>query len=592
VEQQLELRQEIVTAGSKSAPSEKDGMLPDECVKELRALILAEDKILLPGTKAYNTAVYTGNLLYSRRAPGAVIVPSTTEEIASIVSLARKLGITLTTKNGGNSFAGYCLNLGGIVIDLCRFKSIDIDDKANVVTIQGGFRWNEVYDILSKRNPSYIVIGGRCAQVGVSGYTLGGGVSPFSRTYGLGIDNVLEMTVVTAAGQILVLNDKVTDANQRDLFWALCGGGGGNFGILVEFKTKLHRLSDPDAKTAGGPLGWDLSDKDARGRFEAAMNVFNTREWPPELTIDTIWRYKDGKLFGEMMAMFDGNVEKCLEVLDPLIKFQPTDNGIEAMQWHKWLFAEQGFDVTSPIYHHHTSLILGQGAITPTVTKAITSLMEEANELQGRKGKSHFLWDMAGYKSTTVAPDATPYYWREGIYIAAFKLQWDHPSMTKSMLAFSTKIKATLMPHALEGKAAYLNYIDPTVKDWAYAYYGNNYSRLQAIKQHWDPSNFFHFDQSITLPTAKPLSTEPQVARMLAGPTVTSTLAPAVDPTVQTYGAEAEDEHRHHWEAVLAMWDKFCLSDPDQLWDMKEFDVEKFLMVIEGEIAAGQCFCK
>ncbi|EKM76727.1 hypothetical protein AGABI1DRAFT_115615 [Agaricus bisporus var. burnettii JB137-S8] len=545
------------------------GAISEEHAKEIRALLSSDDQLLLP-------------------APGAVVVPSTAEEIASTVSFARNHNILLTFKNGGNSFAGYCLNLGGIVIDLCRFKKIHIDDKANVVTIQAGCIWSEVYNTLSKQDPSYIVVGGRCPNVGVSGYTLGGGFSPFTRSHGLGIDNVIEMTVVTPAGQILTLNDKVTDAHQRDLYWALRGGGGGNFGFLVEFKTQLHRLSDANAKVACGPLSWDLSDKDARGRFEAAMDVFNTREWPKELTIDAIWRYKGDQLLGEMTTIFDGNLKKCMEVLDPLLKFQPT-NAIAEMQWHEWLVAEQGFDSLSPVYHHHTSFIFGQGAITPTVTKAITSLMEESHELLGRKGKSHFLWDMAGYKSTTVAPDATPYYWREGIYIIAFKLQWEDPAMKASVLAFTEKIKNTLQPHALEHRAAYLNYIDPTVDDWAYAYYGKNYARLQEIKQHWDPTNFFHFPQSITpaIPEQSSDAREPHVARSLLT-TGRNTASIDIASNTSSHAAEAQgvDEGRlplTALEATAAMWDQFLLLNPIMLWGMEEFDAEKFLTVIGGE---------
>jgi FAD/FMN-containing dehydrogenase len=542
-------------------------------VKGLRAFLSSDDQILLPGTKAYEAAVYTGNLLYIRKAPGAVIVPSTKEEIASIVSYAHDHNIKLTAKCGGNSFAGYSFNLGGIVVDLRRFKKIDIDDKANVVTIQAGCRWKEVYGTLSKKDPSYIVVGGRCPEVGISGYTLGGGISPFTRTYGLGIDNVIEMTVVTAAGQILTLNDKVTDPAQRDLFWALRGGGGGNFGVLVELKTKLHRLSDPDAKVTCGPLSWDLSDKDARGRFEAAMDVFNKREWPQALTINAMWRYKGDKLSGEMIMIFDGNLKKCLDIIDPLIKFQPTQNAVAEMQWQDWLSAEQGFDSTSPIYHHHTSLTLGQGAITPAFTKAVNSIMEESNELLGEQGKSHFLWDMGGHESTTVAPDATPYHWREGVYIIAFKIQWERPEMKDKVLAFAEKVKATIAPFALEGKAAYLNYIDPSVEDWGYAYYGKNYPRLQAIKKHWDPTNFFHFEQSITHPVTKASSDAPEQPAARTMPTAGHHV------NINTFGATPFLTNTH---ACSAMWDKYCLPDPGKLWDMnlKEFNLDQFHMAI------------
>ncbi|XP_006457614.1 hypothetical protein AGABI2DRAFT_147111 [Agaricus bisporus var. bisporus H97] len=591
VKRDLERRNKLVIAGVKNfrPPPLKSGNITVKELKEIRALLSSNDQLLLPGTAAYHAAIFTGNLLYNRKRPGAVVVPYTADEIASVVSYARENHILLTIKNGGHSFAAYCLNYGGIVIDLTFFKGVHIDDKEDIVTIQAGCVWMDVYDALYKRDPSYIVVGGRCSTVGVSGFTLGGGLSAFSRSYGLGIDNVTEMTVVTAAGNVLTIHDEVDDDEKKKLFWAMRGGGGGNFGVLVEFKTKLHRVNDSDAKVAYGPMSWDLSDSDARERFEAAMDAFNSREWPAELVINAIWQYKDGKLWGEMTVIYNGKLDKCLEILDPLLEFQPTVFDVKEMQWHDCVVIEHGHDVESLIYYHCASFTFGEGAIKPAVTNTIISLMEEANKLLGDNGKAYILWDMAGHATTTVAKDATPYYWREGIYVGCFKIQWQHRGMTASSLAFAEEVKRRLLPYAIEGKAAYVNYIDSTVQNWPYAYYGNNYARLQAIKKYWDPTDFFHFPQSITPEIPKNLqsllkSYVPTTSRTFERAANVS-LTSAIDTVQHTPETQVVDEHRPltGLEATAAMWDQYSFSDPEKLWNMEEFDSEKVLMAISGD---------
>ena len=553
--------------------------------------------MLLPATDAYEVAVFTGNLLYVRKAPGAVVVPSTAEEIISIVNFARDNDIHLSIKNGGHSYAAYCLNKGGIVLDMSQFKNVEINDAGTEVTIQAGCIWNDVYDSLKGRNLANIIVGGQCPTVGVSGFTLGGGLSPFSRSYGLGSDNVIEMTVVTAAGELLILNHDETDPEKRDLFWALRGGGGGNLGVLVEFKSRVHLLRDPYAHVVCGSLAWDLSDVNTKAQFEAAMDVFNSREWPGELTIDAIWRYKGDKLFGEMTTLFNGNFKQCLAVVEPLLKFNPTVNTIKEMQWHDWVVIEQGYHDNSAIYHHHASFIFGQGAITPAVTKSIISLMEESFNCLDGQGKSHFLWDMAGGKTKDVAPKDTPYYWREGIYVANFKIQWNHPRRNREMLAFVDKVKKTLMPHTLEGRASYLNYIDPTVEDWQYAYYGKNYPRLQKIKTLWDPTNFFHFPQAIERVgvVKKPTPIYSRVPNSSANiPVIGIINGPAIPifkRVPESHRAEAEsnapaNDHGRPLTAlnrIAALWDDYSLPDPEKLWQMEEPNPDKVLMVIGGE---------
>ena len=107
---------------------------------------------------------------------------------------------------------------------------------------RGGARWGHAYKALVDGDQNgWFINGARCPTVGVSGFVLGGGLSPFTRSFGMGCDTLLEATIVTADGERVTVTSK--DDRKEDkgkLFWALCGAGGGNFGVVVELKMRCR----------------------------------------------------------------------------------------------------------------------------------------------------------------------------------------------------------------------------------------------------------------------------------------------------------------------------------------------------------------
>ncbi|KAK4163930.1 putative FAD-linked oxidoreductase YvdP [Cladorrhinum sp. PSN259] len=471
---------------------------------------LPDGEVFIQGMAEYEAAISTGNLLYRMISPKAVVQVRSVEEVQATVRFAAQNNYHLTVKNGGHSYAAYCLNEGGIVLDLSCMHKVKIDLKQNTVTVQGGAIWKDVYSRLAELDPRKLVVGGQCPTVGVSGFTLGGGLSPFSRSYGLGIDSLLSMTLVTASGEVVTVGPNESDPDKKDLFWAVRGGGGGNFGVTVEIVSRLHDLNDKHGLVVCGNLGWNLSRSSER--FKDMMRKFNEVEWPPELSIDALWHSDNGKdLVGEMTVLFNGPMSRCLDVIRPLLDFSPDIN-LREMKWMDWVNLEMqgGFGTTSKIYHHHVSFIFGHGAITPEFVRDVLYLLDEAKKLLSDKtvfpvladdGCSktavHFLWDHMGGKTSQVKANDTAFFWRKGEYVANIKLSWSHPSQSSRMAEFEDMCKQVLGRYALDKVAAYVNYIDDTQKNWHEAYYGENYSRLVDIKNTWDPDNFWRFPQSI-----------------------------------------------------------------------------------------------
>ncbi|KAK1983646.1 hypothetical protein LZ30DRAFT_780395 [Colletotrichum cereale] len=325
-------------------------------------------------------------------------------------------GIRLTVKNGGHSYMGCCLNRDGIVLDLSLMNTCHIDYDKMLIRMDGGLVWKDVYYKYLKDKHN-IVVGGQCLTVGVSGFTLGAGLSPFSRSYGLGCDNLLEMTIVTWDGQIATVSKEGKDEEKRELFWALAGGGGGNFGVM---------------------------QKDA---FEKMMNVFNTNKCPPELTIDALWTHtKEKQLIGGMTVIYNGGLQKALKVLKPLLDFKPIDNDLNEMMRTDWVHQFEGWDPKSKVYHHHASFILAEGAIILEATAKISSLVEEATRAVGitdsnevNDPKCHSLWDHIGAETEKIASDETPFPWLKGHYVSTIKVQWTDETNWEETMTFVCK---------------------------------------------------------------------------------------------------------------------------------------------------------
>ncbi|EUC61177.1 FAD-binding domain protein [Rhizoctonia solani AG-3 Rhs1AP] len=437
------------------------------------------------------------------KSPRAIIRPGNEAEVVQVVNFCRTKGVHLIVKNGGHSYAAHCLSEGGIVMYIDKLNKVSINKDSTEVTIAAGAIWKHVYDQFVGRNKANIVVGGQCPYVGVSGFTMGGGLSPFSRSYGLGIDNVLAIKVVTAEGDIKTIRKEsdwrgltTVQKNLQRLLWGICGGGGGNFGVLLEFTSKVHSLNDTGGKVVCGQLTWNLKDPESRARFESALAAFNAMECPEALTIDGLWRANGDELTGYLTVLYNGSMIACKEHLQELINLSDKD-GLEEMIWSDWVHKEDGWGLKSGIFHRHISFILGQGAITPAFVNQVYGLMKRA---QTMFPKAHFLWGHIGGKTAEHATDATPFPWREGMYVCNLKVAWRDPSHQVAADEFLNAAWLDLKVHALEQKAAYLNYIDPQLPNWQQSYYGTNYPQLQQIKRLWDPQDFFRFNQAIELP--------------------------------------------------------------------------------------------
>ncbi|OJJ38088.1 hypothetical protein ASPWEDRAFT_48446 [Aspergillus wentii DTO 134E9] len=434
----------------------------------------------------YEEAVFVGNLLYRLKTPAVVVQAVDEEDVRATIQFAHQQGMQLTVRSGGHSNAAYCMNQGGIVLDMRSMNSVSVNKEDMEISIAGGAIWRDVYNPLHSQSKRLMVMGGQCPTVGVPGFLMGGGLSPLSRSHGLGIDSLLEATVITATGEKLTVSHRDTD-DRGDLFWALRGGGGGNFGVVTHFRLKLHKLNDAEGKVVCGSLGWKIPQKE--DKFRDMMEKFNTISWPAEVCADALWRYDEhNQLWGELTIIYNGRFPAFKQDIAPLMQFDADKNDFNEMHLYEWEVQDEAFSVFSKIYNHHASFIFPEGAITPEVSDYMTHWMKRVRAEEPDKNKCgcHIPWDHIGAKTTHARSDETAFPWRDGAYVCSFKVSWTNTDLHKTMFNFIEEAKIRMAPHAVGGVAAYVNYIDSTLDTWRESYYGDNYTRLQSINKPCD----------------------------------------------------------------------------------------------------------
>jgi len=452
----------------------------------------SDELIMFSDGIQYDEAIFIGNELYADRKPACVIQPRTVADMAAAIAMAKERSLDFSIKCGGHSYAGYCLNDGGVMLDLSLMQQFEIDEAAMTVRADCGVRWLSLYEGLARVNPNYIVMGGICPDVGISGAVLGGGINLMSRTFGLAIDSLQAVSVMTADGELLELSGSDDlDEDMKDLWWAIRGGGGGNFGVVVSFTLQIFDVGP----LVIGSLSWDDLET-----FENAVAVVNAG-LSRDVAVDAVWT-KAGPgapTAGRMTVSHLGTVASCKSGLGDIFseRLAPTQYDLAARVFAEWDESNRIWDPFShDTFFYHVGFIFGPRSITPDLVSIIRELMASA------PSRSTFHWNHVGAACSEVDPEATAYYWRAGEFVATAKIYWYDGSDTSTCMEWAQRVKDALTPFALEAKATYINYIENPFAGWQEAYYGRNYARLQRVKSRFDPGNFFHF----------PLAIEPQDA--------------------------------------------------------------------------------
>src|SRR6516225_3730585 len=205
-------------------------------------------ELIQPSDATYDSVRKVYNAMIDKH-PALIARCADVADVMAGVNFARDCGLTLAVRGGGHNGPGLGVCDDGLVLDLSRMKGIRVDPAARTVRVEGGATWGSVdhaTHAFGLATPS-----GFISSTGVGGLTLGGCIGYLARTFGLTIDNLLEVDMVLADGRFVTANSR----ENPDLFWAVRGGGG-NFGVVTSFEFRLH----PVNMVQFGPTFWPLEE--------------------------------------------------------------------------------------------------------------------------------------------------------------------------------------------------------------------------------------------------------------------------------------------------------------------------------------------
>jgi hypothetical protein len=267
--------------------------------------------IVLPTDPSYQLDRQLANNAF-QSFPQLIVHCEVFSDVRRCLAFAQRCGLTVAVRSGGHSTAGLSAN-DDMVIDLSRLRYVIVDPTGPTAVVGAGTTMghlNAALDIYHLHVP-----GGSCHDVCVAGFMQGGGFGYTSRKFGMNCDNVVAVRIMLADGRIVVANEKVN----RDLFWAVRGGTGGNFGILLEITYSLYVVKSVWAFRIQWPLGPAADDVSRAGKLLAKIQGEFTRKAPDELGYMTFLGWQGDLPYLIIRGMYVGSAEQGRALLQPLL---------------------------------------------------------------------------------------------------------------------------------------------------------------------------------------------------------------------------------------------------------------------------------
>jgi FAD/FMN-containing dehydrogenase len=366
-----------------------------------------------------------------------------------------------------------------MVIDLSRMKAIEVDPVRRIARAEAGLSLGE-FDAATQAHGLATTMGIN-SDTGIAGLTLGGGFGKLGRKYGLTCDNLIAAEIVTADGRLL----RASTLEHPDLFWGLRGGGG-NFGIVTAFEYRLHGV---------GP---DLLVGSVLHRYEharGAMKFYHefSRKAADELSVDAaLVTLPTGERAFSMTACYVGDPSAGKDALAPLMKFgSPIDGSLTARPYLQIQSAGDSLFPRGRRYYWKAQFLrdIGDGAID--------ALLD--NYPKAPSPSALLVFQHVGGAIARIPSSESPYANRDALYDCFPLAIWDSPADDQANIRWARELWSAVSPYSTGG--VYANNLGDEGEDRVRAAYGENHARLVALKNKYDPANFFRLNQNIR-PTA------------------------------------------------------------------------------------------
>ncbi|MFF4296210.1 FAD-binding oxidoreductase [Streptomyces vinaceus] len=436
-------------------------------------------QVIAPDDPGYDEARTVFNAMVDRR-PAVIARCESEADVVTTVRFARELDLPVAVRGGGHSVAGMSLNDGGVVVDMRGMQEVTVHPGAKAVRVGGG----ALMGALDRACQPYglATTGGRVSTTGVTGFTLGGGSGWLDRKFGLAVDNLLGVDLVTADGSTLT----ATAEDNPELFWALHGGGG-NFGVATSLTLRLHELPEFAIclllypLEAGPEVLRTYREVVGNGPAEAGGGVIYLTA-PPEPFVP---EHLVGTLMAGALLTYAGGEDALRKLAAPLLALPHEVEVLTALPYADF----QCMLDDPPGLRNYWSAEYLTG-----MPDELVSVFCALGDVMPTGGTQHVMFPLGG--AIADGPPEFPVPYRDSPWAVHPFGIWEDPADDEKAVRWVKDVRAKVQPWSTG--AVYLNFTGDEGSERVAAGLGaENLARLGAVKRAYDPDNVFRFNHNI-----------------------------------------------------------------------------------------------
>ena len=454
--------------------------------------------VVAPWTPGYDKDRLLSDLVFQPY-PVLIVYCQVFEDVWQCLAFAHRFDLHVVCRSGGHSTAGFSSETGAMVIDTSRVSYVAVDWANRCARVGAGTSLgvlNGVLDSYKLHTP-----GGACPNVCVAGHMMGGGYGWTSREYGMNCDNVLEVLVMLADGRTVRANSVLNP----DLYWAVCGGTGNNFGVLLEITYRLHELW----KVWGFGLSYPLAK--APDALFALQHDYMFGGAPDTFGYQVAWITNNGEKRLVVRGTFHGTQDAGRALVAPLLKLPGATSEVDTIATYATL--NEGL-----VDHPYAYPDVPDAAVEDKLSGYCAKLLDKTEwaALASAAARDTSGWAFAnlevyGGAINSRAITSNAFVHRDVYFDWVQDIFWVTDAQRTTAEQFLADMVTAWTPH-LNGHANQ-DYPRRSQKDYRWLFFGNAFNTLLWAKQKYDPTNFFHYEQSISPypPGEEPRDTSPSL---------------------------------------------------------------------------------
>lgn len=454
-----------------------------EAIAELESNIVG--RVVLPSDPNYDKDRQESNPAFQAY-PQVIVYCVCDSDVLECLAVARKYRLWVAVRSGGHSTAGYSVN-NGMVVDVSKMSGVALDPLAKRVHVLPGTDFDTFNGAM--KATGWHVPTGACGNVHVGGFVQGGGYGYTSRAFGIQSDMVESFRVALASGQIVT----ASAAENPELFWAMRGGTGGNFGVMLQVTYRMVRLDDVWAWS----ISWD--EAHAAQVLTLMQRDFMKKGAPDALGYMMNLGYQNGVPVYMVQGMFCGSREAGLAAIAPLLAIPSAQLLVDKTgsypAMNNWL-EDHPYSLPDNL-PAGVAETKASGYINTPLSPADWQRIIDYFKTSPNPWSLAYLEPYGGAINRYPVQDSA-FIHRDVDADLVVDVFWRNPAERAQMEAWLDGFMVLVKPF-LNGHV-YQNYPDGSLQNFADAYWGPAYPRLRKVKAQYDPTNFFHFKQSIALP--------------------------------------------------------------------------------------------